>query len=102
MPFVRPNYLVWTATNILQKVGFLIAMAAEIHFVLFFIPFIDLKIIPTVDNNPYENMANRTKAHDTFAYKLGFNLFLMSLFFVQHWIMARLTFKNFMNAITAN
>lgn len=57
MPFVKPNTLVWATTHIMQKVGFLLAITGEMHFILFFLPFLDLKIIPTIDNNPYEDMS---------------------------------------------
>lgn len=78
MPFVYPF------AHIIQKLGFLLALIAEIHFIVFIVPMLDFRLMPmpSIDRQPMIEMSHRTKTKDTFLYKFGYNMFLMSLLFL--------------------
>ncbi len=70
-----------------------------LHFVM---PYLDFKVLPKIDHNPYLMFAERDNLKDTFTYKMTYDTLLFGLFFLQHLVMARPGFKQWMNELTNN
>ena len=105
MTFVRPTKTVWGLTHLIQKLGFITAVFSQLILLHFLMPFLDFKVLPKIDHNPYlallqEKGGDRLK--ETFTYKMTYDTLLFGIFFLQHIIMARPSFKQWMNELTNN
>jgi hypothetical protein len=66
-------------------------------------PYLDFKVLPKIDHNPYlPFLQEKNMLKETFTYKMTHDTLLFGIFFLPHIIMARSSFKKWMNELTNN
>lgn len=97
---VTPYHTTWAGAHLIQRLGFLTAVLAQLLLLHFVLPYFDLNFLPKLDHS--FQIVERTKFQESFRYKASYDIFLVGLFFLQHSIMSRKGFKETMNTLTGS
>eukprot|EP00347_Sterkiella_histriomuscorum_P001556 403371582 len=103
MAFVKPTFITWMLTHILQLFGFVLSLLSMMQLLLFLNPFFQTNRFPHVDQvypKTLVPLQSEEYAGTDFYWKVGFNVFLVSTFWFLHCIMARQQYKEFMYSMT--
>ena len=80
--FVRPTKTIWGLAHLIQKLGFMTAVLSQALLLHFVMPYLDFKVLPKIDHNPYVYLKERDYVKETFTYKMTYDALLFGLFFL--------------------